>query len=186
MIGKKPVIKEPAVGSPAKNRCRSPVTTLPSAPAKLETRYDRDEPFASEKCQVFGQLDVLKSVVQIAGYNSAQDSSQHAHVDFLIYRLQNSRQYQVTDAACQTGRSVVLFCESNRDPDRKDQREIAEDRSTSFRNPFDVEKIGLPQAEQQPGDWEHSNRQHQSATEFLKFGKRRCIHGFKNFLSVVF
>src|SRR6516165_10327227 len=141
-----------------------------------ETRYDRNEPFASEECQVFGELEVLKSVVQIAGHDSAQDSSQYTHVDFFIYRLQNSGQYQVTNAAGQTGRSVVLFRESNRNADGKDQREIAEDRSTSFRNPFDVKKVGLPQAEQQPCNREHRNRQHQSATEFLKFGKRRCIH----------
>ena len=29
MIGKKPVMKPPAVGSPAKKRCRSPVTAAP-------------------------------------------------------------------------------------------------------------------------------------------------------------
>ena len=31
MIGKKPVMNTPAVGSPAKKRCRSPVTTAPAA-----------------------------------------------------------------------------------------------------------------------------------------------------------
>ncbi len=29
MIGKKPAMKPPAVGSPAKKRCRSPVTAAP-------------------------------------------------------------------------------------------------------------------------------------------------------------
>ncbi|KGW49737.1 Uncharacterised protein [Burkholderia pseudomallei] len=31
MIGKKPAMKPPALGSPAKKRCRSPVTAAPPA-----------------------------------------------------------------------------------------------------------------------------------------------------------
>ena len=34
-MGKKPAMKYPALGSPAKKRWRSPVTTVPSAATKL-------------------------------------------------------------------------------------------------------------------------------------------------------
>jgi hypothetical protein len=116
--------------------------------------------FPPKKAEVLGHLDVLEAIVQIAGYDAAEDAGEHPHIEFIVNRLQDSSQDQITDTPGQSSRAVVLLREAHGHADRKNQREVSKDRSPGVCDPLDVEQVGLSQTEQKSGNRKHRDRKH--------------------------
>ena len=105
--------------------------------------HNRHETPSAEEAQKFGQLDFVKAIVQETGSNSADNSGEHAHVNFGVNVFEQSSKNRVANVSCQARRAVVVcvLCQAERDTDCKNYWERVEDCLTCQHDERNVEHV---------------------------------------------
>jgi hypothetical protein len=158
-------------------------------------RDDRHEALAGEEAEVRGQRDAVVAVEQEGRQPAGQDAAEHTGLDRrqahdgvgldahqVRHHAQRHGGHEVADRRGDR-RDAVVVRESQRDADREDQRQVAEDHVARVlhhlqqRERHVAVEIGRAQAEQQAGHRQHRHRQHQRLADFLQSCKGLLEHG---------
>ena len=114
-----------------------------------EAGRDWHEAFATKEAEEVWQLDVCPAVIYRTADQTGNDTRQYAHVDFRVNRYHRFRQDEVTNRPCQRCGPRTVFRPAGSNADGENQRQVVKDCAASLGDKRHVEKIGLPESQQQ-------------------------------------
>ena len=88
-----------------------------------------------------GTKNIIKAVVEDTSLDTADNTSQHTHIERLIDCLESRGQYQITDTTRQTSSTVIFACQTNGNTNRKDKCQIVKNRTASLGDKRNIEYI---------------------------------------------
>ena len=149
----------------------------------------------AEEAEIGRQRDPVVAVEHPGRQTARENAAEHAGLDrrnahdrvgLDAFRLgdhaERRRHDEIADGRGDARYAIVLG-EAERDADREDQRQIAEDHVARVLHQLEDDgghvtvEIGRAEAEQQPGDGQHRDRQHQRFADLLHDAECVLEHG---------